>query len=62
MRMKVNVNIYFATDKDRIGRCKGCEYAIIAPLVEANEPPNTLYCKLMGYPCDMIIQCDLYAK
>lgn len=48
-----------AADKDRIDRCNGCEYAIICPLVEANEPPDTLYCKLMGYPCDMIIICDL---
>ena len=50
---------YIIQDKDRIDRCNGCEYAIICPLVEANEPPDTLYCKLMGYPCDMIIICDL---
>lgn len=47
------------SDMHRITRCKGCEYAVIAPLLEAEEPPNTLYCKLMGYPCDMIKICDI---
>ena len=57
--MDVDTTLYYETDEDRIDRCKGCEHAVIAPLLEAGESPDTLYCKLMGYPCDMIIKCDL---
>ncbi len=56
--MEINTTCYYETDKDRIERCKNCKYAIILPLIEANEPPDTLFCKLIGYPCDMIIQCE----
>ena len=56
--MEINTTCQYETDRNRIERCNGCEYAIILPLIEANEPPDTLFCKLMGYPCDMIIQCE----
>ena len=45
-------------EEDRIERCKGCEHAVVAPLEEAGDPPDLLYCTEMGYPCDMIKLCD----
>lgn len=47
------------SEKQRINRCKGCEYATISPLEDVEETYDELYCTLMGYPCDMIIICDL---
>ena len=46
------------TEDERIERCKGCERAVVAPLEEAGDPPDLLYCTEMGYPCDMIKLCD----
>ena len=46
-------------EEDRIERCKGCEHAVVAPLEEAGDPPDLLYCTEMGYPCDMIKLCDV---
>ena len=46
-------------EEDRVERCKGCEHAVVAPLEEAGDPPDLLYCTKMGYPCDMIKLCDV---
>lgn len=43
-------------DLSRITRCMNCQHSVVAPL--EGEPPDTLYCPIHGYPCDMIIICE----
>ena len=42
---------------ERLARCKCCESSYFEDTASDNEYGYELYCKMHGYPCDMIIQC-----
>lgn len=42
-------------NEQRIERCKGCPHSCMADDFAGD---TELYCLALGYPCDMIIECE----
>ena len=42
-------------NEQRIERCKGCPHSCMA---DDFADDTELYCLALGYPCDMIIECE----